>query len=83
MDNNILSIITTAKASQGIQNPLPKGVTVQVRPRAPYLNDKASTLVEALLYLAQSKAYACLLKNKLYIFLSRSLYLFFIKAVLY
>ena len=40
--------------SQGIQNPLPKGVAVQVRPRAPYLNAKASALVGALLYLAQS-----------------------------
>ena len=35
--------ITIAKTYQGIQNPLPEGVTVQVRPRAPYLNDKAST----------------------------------------
>jgi len=34
------------------KNALP--VTVQVRPRAPYLNDKASTKVGALLYLAQS-----------------------------
>ena len=49
--------IITAKASQGIQNPLPKGVAVQVRPRAPYLSNRASTKVGALLYLAQSKAY--------------------------
>ena len=36
----------------GIQNPFPRGVTVQVRPRAPY-KDKASTihLVGALLFL--------------------------------
>jgi len=29
-------------------------MALQVRPRAPYLNDKASTKVGALLYLAQS-----------------------------
>ncbi|MBF4443653.1 hypothetical protein, partial [Vibrio anguillarum] len=40
-----------------IQNPLPSGVAVQVRLPVPYLNDKASTKVGALLYLAQSKAY--------------------------
>jgi hypothetical protein len=40
-----------------IQNPLPSGVAVQVRPPVPYLNDKASTKVGALLYLAQSKPY--------------------------
>ncbi|CAK3014104.1 hypothetical protein VCRA2119O124_580008 [Vibrio crassostreae] len=35
----------------GIQNPLPSGVAVQVRLPVPYLNDKASTQVGALLYL--------------------------------
>jgi len=46
--------------SQGIQNPLPKGVTVQARSRAPYLDDKASTKVGALMYLAQSYLYPVL-----------------------
>jgi len=35
-------------------------VTVQVRHRAPYLSNRASTKVGALLYLAQSKAYVIL-----------------------
>jgi len=56
VSNKIQVFITTAKVSQGIQNPLPKGVAVQVRPRAPSLNDKASAYAGALLYLAQSKA---------------------------
>ena len=51
--NNIQVFVTSAKASQGIQNPLPKGVAVQVRPRAPYLSNRASTKVGALLYLEQ------------------------------
>ncbi|MFA0089976.1 hypothetical protein, partial [Vibrio sp. 10N.261.49.A11] len=38
-----------------IQNPLPSGVAVQVRLPVPYLNDKASTKVGALLFLNPQK----------------------------
>ena len=44
-------------SSVNFQNPFPKGVAVQVRPRAPYLSNRASTKVGALLYLAELKAY--------------------------
>jgi len=54
ISNRTQAFITTAKVSQGIQNPLPKGVAVQVRPRAPYLSNRASANAGALLYLAQS-----------------------------
>ncbi|WP_206747273.1 hypothetical protein, partial [Vibrio splendidus] len=43
-----------------IQNPLPSGVAVQVRLPVPYLNNKASTQVGALLYLENRKAYLCI-----------------------
>jgi len=47
--------ITVTKVSQGIQNPLPSGLVVQVCLLVPYWSNKASTFAGALLYLESGK----------------------------